>query len=107
MKAQPSKITTKFCLKTFSFSFLFYLFVFIASYVLKPYEIDAFQIILMIWSVVSSCFFPLSYKLAERFMEKPIDSEHWIRGLGLFIILLAIPFGLIELVIRAVEFIRK
>jgi len=107
MKTQSSKITLKFYIKMFSICFLFYLLVLGSIYYDHLHNLTRIEEILAILAVITSFFFPLSYKLAERFMEKPADSIHWKRGLALLFLILAIPLGLIEIVLRVVNFTQK
>ena len=111
MGVKDKKMTKNFYIKMFLLSALFYFVVLMAGYLATSQaERDSTLYIYMslgLFGLISSFFFPLAYKFAERFSPSPIDSIHWKRGLAVPVFVFAIPLVVIELILRKLEVSQK
>lgn len=107
MASANDRMVSPFYTKMFLFSAAFYAFVLVVGYFISPHELGMIDIWMLVFALVSSLFFPMAYKFAQRFSASPADSIHWGRGLAIPVFLLAIPLGLIELFLRKRSVSRK
>lgn len=76
----------------------------IYAFVAYPdYDSHIFNLYFPLYAIFSSAFYPFAFKLAEWISPRLTESTAWRHSGGLFCMLLAIPFGIIYLLVKLIN----